>query len=39
MEKAKVLREDFLKGLDPAIAFFTINEMKEITFDVFHQKS
>ncbi|KAM3144220.1 hypothetical protein pb186bvf_003682 [Paramecium bursaria] len=39
MEKAKVLREDFQKGLDPAIAFFTLNEMKEITFDVFHQKS
>lgn len=39
MEKGKFLREEFTKGKNPQIANFIINEMKEINFELFHQKT
>jgi hypothetical protein len=37
LEKSKFLREEFTKGKNPVVGNFLVNEMKELTLEVFHE--
>jgi hypothetical protein len=36
LERSKTHREDFLKGLNPSIGSFLMNELLDVTFERFH---
>ena len=37
LEKSKFLREEFTKGKNPVVGNFLVNEMKELSLEVFHE--